>query len=636
MSDASSTTNEPGPSAVILVVYSQLGSVRKHTLLMNRTLSIGRTPSNDIIFDDPEVSSRHAQISLSREGVLLTDLGSTNGVFIGDVRLSAPTTLGISDHFRVVDHTISIAPIDALSTTRTREMRAPSSFQLAPSGRIVWGTAVGIPFGRPDGEHGGWLIQPLDDVLADPLIDLRSFSVKKQPEVWRKILAMQRRPYTDWPLRANRKATTYIDLSPDFGGARRGSSAHLSLMIYAWIRHFMPDGIDGLSTLWATGMLDAEEGVKGVNAVAAKTRRILSFARAHPGLHLFICPDENNYEAQEQLDAAGNDLELATITFDRTTELVSLLDSIARTRDGEQSALVVCYIFPELEELASLLDALHHFGHGLDAHHDQTTPPAHPGFDLEYVCGPESPKVLPLDPLERVTIGRAADCDLCLDISFVSRRHCSLQVDGDTLLLTNHSVNGVFLQAGRLHREQTSSIAPGVLFRVGASLFRVMRRDPVYASPTTRGAFDRVTGLSLTDHMLEHLPTESLCKITLQFDHGANSHTLEALDEAKYWAPWRLWVMQTLRAAHPGCAIIISDSTTLLVATELARGWTAHVIQEVLEQSSGRVPWLGQVHRSEWRLCFEQHEADTVTSKLLYEKIEQLEAMLASVLRKLS
>ena len=43
---------------------------------------VGRMTDNDLVLDDPKVSRYHAQIKLSRSGLLIEDLGSANGVYV--------------------------------------------------------------------------------------------------------------------------------------------------------------------------------------------------------------------------------------------------------------------------------------------------------------------------------------------------------------------------------------------------------------------------------------------------------------------------------------------------------------------------------------------------------------------------
>jgi hypothetical protein len=46
------------------------------------TNRIGRSPKNDLQLDHPTVSSSHCEITLSAEGIMVQDLGSTNGTYI--------------------------------------------------------------------------------------------------------------------------------------------------------------------------------------------------------------------------------------------------------------------------------------------------------------------------------------------------------------------------------------------------------------------------------------------------------------------------------------------------------------------------------------------------------------------------
>jgi DNA-binding NtrC family response regulator len=48
---------------------------------------VGRDPNTQIVMTDPEVSSLHCELRATNEGILVKDLGSTNGTFIGAVRV---------------------------------------------------------------------------------------------------------------------------------------------------------------------------------------------------------------------------------------------------------------------------------------------------------------------------------------------------------------------------------------------------------------------------------------------------------------------------------------------------------------------------------------------------------------------
>jgi pSer/pThr/pTyr-binding forkhead associated (FHA) protein len=50
---------------------------------------VGRDPSCDILINDPSISRRHCQFTLDADGALVVrDLGSTNGVYVEDRRVS--------------------------------------------------------------------------------------------------------------------------------------------------------------------------------------------------------------------------------------------------------------------------------------------------------------------------------------------------------------------------------------------------------------------------------------------------------------------------------------------------------------------------------------------------------------------
>ena len=61
--------------------------------MQDRVVLIGRGPNNDIVLRNPSVSIRHARVVVSKDGLLLEDLGSRNGTFVGSPpkRISSQT-----------------------------------------------------------------------------------------------------------------------------------------------------------------------------------------------------------------------------------------------------------------------------------------------------------------------------------------------------------------------------------------------------------------------------------------------------------------------------------------------------------------------------------------------------------------
>jgi hypothetical protein len=60
-------------------------------------LDIGRGSSSDLVLDDSFVSSRHASVEYASDGLVLADLGSTNGTYVNEKKIESPTQLKRGD-----------------------------------------------------------------------------------------------------------------------------------------------------------------------------------------------------------------------------------------------------------------------------------------------------------------------------------------------------------------------------------------------------------------------------------------------------------------------------------------------------------------------------------------------------------
>ncbi len=77
----------PGPRARLVVTAGpQEGKVFP---LQTTTMVIGRRDTCDVVLSDSSVSRRHAQLEYRGGEYVLTDLGSTNGVYVNGVRVHA-------------------------------------------------------------------------------------------------------------------------------------------------------------------------------------------------------------------------------------------------------------------------------------------------------------------------------------------------------------------------------------------------------------------------------------------------------------------------------------------------------------------------------------------------------------------
>ncbi len=59
--------------------------------------TIGREASADIVIADPEVSRAHARLLTKPGGLIIEDLGSTNGTFVNKQRITSPRAISPGD-----------------------------------------------------------------------------------------------------------------------------------------------------------------------------------------------------------------------------------------------------------------------------------------------------------------------------------------------------------------------------------------------------------------------------------------------------------------------------------------------------------------------------------------------------------
>lgn len=84
---APATGAAPSPTHPIIDIQGE------KWLLTEDVTVVGRSSKADISVDDAGVSRRHVEFSITPDGVILTDLDSTNGTFVEGHRVSAATLL---------------------------------------------------------------------------------------------------------------------------------------------------------------------------------------------------------------------------------------------------------------------------------------------------------------------------------------------------------------------------------------------------------------------------------------------------------------------------------------------------------------------------------------------------------------
>jgi pSer/pThr/pTyr-binding forkhead associated (FHA) protein len=86
------------PTHVLVTAGSSTG---ERADLDRAPILIGRGSDAAIRLDDDYVSTRHARIAASGDQWFVEDLGSTNGTYVGTVRITQPTTISLGTQVRI-------------------------------------------------------------------------------------------------------------------------------------------------------------------------------------------------------------------------------------------------------------------------------------------------------------------------------------------------------------------------------------------------------------------------------------------------------------------------------------------------------------------------------------------------------
>jgi len=117
------------------------GQFATHPLAQGKQATVGRDPACEVQLVHRRISRRHAVIragSVSTGGVVVEDLGSTNGVFVAGQRLASGATavLQIGDSFRIGPFTVLVAatsPHEAGSTNARITVLDPTPDGVPPA-----------------------------------------------------------------------------------------------------------------------------------------------------------------------------------------------------------------------------------------------------------------------------------------------------------------------------------------------------------------------------------------------------------------------------------------------------------------------------------------------------------------------
>lgn len=106
---------------------------------MTGTLAVGRSSDADICIPIDEISRQHAKLQGAAGGVVVEDLGSSNGTFVNDLRVHTPTLLKAGDEVRFdTVRFLLMSPAQEAQAAAAAAARSETAATPARSNRTAW------------------------------------------------------------------------------------------------------------------------------------------------------------------------------------------------------------------------------------------------------------------------------------------------------------------------------------------------------------------------------------------------------------------------------------------------------------------------------------------------------------------
>lgn len=90
-----------------LVIHTPQGRPRV-VRLEGHDVTFGRSETSTVALDDAYISDHHAKVFLSDGEWRITDLGSTNGTFLNQVKVTSPTPIAAGDQLGIGKTTVQV------------------------------------------------------------------------------------------------------------------------------------------------------------------------------------------------------------------------------------------------------------------------------------------------------------------------------------------------------------------------------------------------------------------------------------------------------------------------------------------------------------------------------------------------
>jgi pSer/pThr/pTyr-binding forkhead associated (FHA) protein len=106
--------SDPGPTVIVIFTHGP-----RRIVLHGGVNVIGRGEDSDAVIDHPEISRHHARVTIASRSATIEDLGSKNGTFVCDKRISAAVELHDADVVRLGTVSLDVRVMLRSAETKT-------------------------------------------------------------------------------------------------------------------------------------------------------------------------------------------------------------------------------------------------------------------------------------------------------------------------------------------------------------------------------------------------------------------------------------------------------------------------------------------------------------------------------------
>jgi hypothetical protein len=161
--------NQPTSISLIMQNGPNPGQV---LTIQDRPQIMGRGTGSNIVIADKTLSRKHAKVWATPDGLVVEDLGSTNGTFVNRQRISGPTRLRPGDILKLGDNvTFNVQPVQVsaenMDTVTPGVVAAPGTIPTEPGPTAVPGTPPAPVYAPPvQPGPGPWIWVGLALIIA--------------------------------------------------------------------------------------------------------------------------------------------------------------------------------------------------------------------------------------------------------------------------------------------------------------------------------------------------------------------------------------------------------------------------------------------------------------------------------------